>query len=159
MKSPKAKIVTPDEATKRLEALCVKSEHCTYELRQKLWKWNISPPDADRIMKHLTSKRFVDDMRFAKSYIHDKVSFDRWGPKKIKVGLMSKRIDRDVINECLRDLDPDVLEKNLYSLLLSKASKMTDAKTYEGRTKLFRYGVSRGYDSEMISRILRTSFV
>ena len=37
----------------RLQALCAKSEHCEYELREKMRRWEIPSEKADKIIEKL----------------------------------------------------------------------------------------------------------
>ena len=151
--------LTPKEAQIKLETLCAKGEHCTFELRQKLWKWKISSLETDKIINNLIKAHFVDDVRYARSYINDKVRFSRWGLRKISVALVAKHIDRDIIHDLLKDVDKQLLEDNLIYILSVKARSISEVNTYDGRTKLFRYGISRGYHPELVSKIIRSHFI
>lgn len=147
--------VTPQEALMRLEALCAKSEQCTLDLRQKLYKWEISSGDCEKIIKKLIEERFVDDARFAVAYCRDKYRFNRWGRMKIMYGLRAKQISSNDIKEALNAIDEKEYEQILVSVIKSKAQTIKDVDTYEGRTRLFRSVASRGYESALIAKIIR----
>lgn len=147
--------VTPQEALMRLEALCAKSEQCTFDLRQKLYKWEISSGDCEKIIKKLREERFVDDARFAVAYCRDKYRFNRWGRMKIVYGLRAKQISSNDIKEALNAIDEKEYEQILVSVIKSKAQTIKDVDTYEGRTRLFRSVASRGYESALIAKIIR----
>lgn len=151
--------ITAEEALVRLEALCARSERCTDELRRKLWQWKIAPSDADRIIESLTSRRFVDDERFARAFIKDKINFARWGQRKIAAALAVKRIPSSTVRRLLDEADPEKIGENLLHVLNAKARGIENVRTYEGRTALFRYAVSRGYLPADISSAIRTHFV
>lgn len=153
------KRITAQQALERLETLCAKGERCTYELRQKLWNWQISGHAADDIINKLISAKFVDDTRFAKAYINDKVRFARWGQRKIALGLAQKRIDAGTVRQLLSEIDATVVEQNLLELLNTKARTIQDPRTYEGRTKLYRYALSRGYYPDVVSHVIKIHFV
>lgn len=149
------KPLTPENALMRLEALCVRSEHCEYEMRVKLRTWGISDSDSAKILKSLRDNRFVDDARFARSFVSDKYRFAGHGRAKIRLALIAKRIDRDLIDDALAEIDKDVYEEKLRHLLSLKLARTPDADTFEGRTKVYRFGISRGFESELVSRTLR----
>lgn len=156
MTTPKRKKnITPQDALMRLETLCVQSEQCTFDLRQKLYRWEISPSDNERIIRQLIETRFVDDARFAVAYCRDKYRFNRWGRMKIVYGLRAKRISTRDIQEALKAIDEKEYEDILVSVVKSKALSIKDVDTYEGRTRLFRSVVSRGYESELIAKIIK----
>lgn len=158
-KSKGRKIVTVEQALVRLETMCARAEHCTQELRDKLWLWQIPHDEAERIIESLISRRFVDNDRFTRSFVNDKVKFAHWGPRKIAAALAVKRISRETVNACLDEIDREDLENNLMDLLEIKARQISDVRTYDGRTKLYRYGISRGYDPEMVGRVIRRKFI
>ncbi len=159
MKVLKPKTITAEQALTRLESLCARGEHSTGELREKLRRWSIDPSSTDQIIDSLTKRRFVDDRRFAKAYVNDKLRFARWGRRKIAVGLSAKGIPADVYRNILTEIDTEEYESILSDLLISKSRSIAEPKTYEGRTKLYRFGLSRGYESETVSRLIKRLFV
>lgn len=154
--SNKQRAVTPEKAAERLEALCVKAERCSWELRQKLYNWQIPEARAEEIMRSLTSRRFVDDARFARSIVHDKVNFERRGRLYLRQYLRLKRIGDTDIENALAEIDEDVYLENLMLTLKARLRLQPDlADTFEGRTKLFRHAVSRGYEPALVSSRLK----
>ena len=149
------KKMTAEAAKLRLEALCAQSEQCSMDLRQKLYRWEISASDSEKILKHLTDLRFVDDARFAVAYCRDKCRFNHWGKIKIAYGLRSKHISSQHIQEALNAIDEDEYLQILENVVRVKAKSIKDVDTYEGRTKLFRYVASRGFEIGLISDIIK----
>ena len=158
-KARKDKPVEPARALLRLEELCAKAERCKFELRQKLYRWHVSPSDSDTIINSLIHRRFLDDERFARAFVKDKVMFGRWGRRKIQLALMSKRISSDTIRNAIEEIDEDVYMDNLREILIAKARSIDEPNTYDGRTKLFRFGASRGYEPELVARTIREEFI
>ncbi len=154
----KPRQLTPENALIRLEALCARSEHCTYEMRTKLRTWGIAPDRAEKIVESLVEGRFVDDARFARSFVNDKFRFAGHGRMKIRLALAAKRIDRDIIAEALSEIDPEEYASRLREILSAKARRIDDIDTYEGRTRLFRFGVSRGFESDAVATAIREMF-
>lgn len=146
---------TPEQMLVRLETLCSRSEQCEYELREKMRRKGLAPADIESVLESLRSRRYVDDMRFAHAYVRDKYRFSAWGRRKIELGLRAKRIDAAIIREALSEIESEVYAENLRHILLRKVASSSDAGTYEGRTKVFRHAVSRGYEPDMVSTELR----
>lgn len=149
------KIVTPQNALIRLEELCSRSEQCTGEARKKLFNWGISANDSDKIIKSLIERRFIDDRRFCSAFVRDKLMFSHWGKQKITLSLMQKQVDRDIISEGLEQIDEKVYSDILKKIVLAKARTIKDADTYDGRTRLFRFAVSRGFEPSLVSQVIR----
>ena len=48
-------------------------------------------PDIESILKHLVKEGYVDEGRYARALVHDKVRFAKWGRVKIAQALWQKR--------------------------------------------------------------------
>lgn len=139
-----------------MEALCARSEQCSYDIMTKLLRTGLSRDDIDRVMQSLTDKRFVDDVRFAAAYVRDKYRFARWGRRKIAMALRAKRIDSGTVGRALDEaVDQDEYVAVLRDLMRAKARTITEGNSYEGRTKLFRFAASRGYETDLIVRQIK----
>lgn len=156
MRQRRVEPLTPDEAQARLEDMCAASERCTSEMLAKLRRWGIGASEARRIIDDLTTNRFIDDERFARAFVMDKYRVARWGRIKIRAALYAKRLPQWLIDEALTEIDDALYAANLMHLLrLKRRSLGEDASTYEGRTKLFRYGASRGFELPLIAAAIR----
>lgn len=154
------KIVTPEEALDRLEELCVRGERCEGELRAKLRTWQIASADADSIIGSLRQHRFFDDVRYARAFVADKVRFARWGRLKIRMALRAKHIDEDIAEAAIDAIDEDLYTKALDAVITAAARRIGEdaAHTYEGRTRIFRAAVSRGFESSLAADAIRQRF-
>lgn len=147
--------MTAEKAIVRLEELCARSEQCTSDAMKKLQTWGIGSDDADRIIESLVSHKFIDDRRFCTAYVRDKFNFAKWGKRKIKSSLAMKHLDRQYIAEALEAIDEKDYIECLQNIIIHKAKSIPDADSYEGRTRLFRFAVSRGFEPDLIASILR----
>ncbi len=147
---------TAAQALQRLQTMCAKAEHCRWELKRKLRLWNIGADDAEAIMDSLTKTRFVDDTRFAKAFARDKFIFSSWGRRKIEAALRQRQIDAVTIAAAMEQIDPDEYEAAARRLIERHAGTMADADSYDGRTRLFRFAAARGFEPELVARIIRS---
>ena len=152
----KRKPLTVENATVRIETLCARSEQCTSEVVQKLRQWGIADADVRRIVSSLCERRFVDDARYAEAFVRDKVLFNRWGRIKIRQALKLKRVADDYIDDAMALVDENEYHRSLLTVLQSKARMMDDSRSYEGRNKLLRFGVSRGFEPAMVIKMIRS---
>ena len=153
----RSKTIDPETAASRLEALCARSEQCTFDLLRKLSSWKVPSAEAARIVQSLESQGYVDDARFARAYVRDKYRFARWGVYKIRIQLQARRISAADISEALGEIDPDEYYSLLLSVLRAKVRTLSsaDISDPETRLKLMRFGVSRGYETSLVGRALR----
>lgn len=148
------KPISPEQARLRMAGLCASSEHCEYEIREKLRKMKISSAQAEEIIDFLLSNKFIDNARFARSYTNDKLHFSFWGRNKIRMGLAQKRIPRSIIAESLENIDEDEYQDIALRVALSK-SKNIDLSDRKSRESLYRHLLSRGFESSLTSKVIR----
>jgi len=144
-----------EDAISRLEAACARAERSSREVLDKLWQWGIEGEQADRIVEDLKARRFVDDARYARAFVNDKVKFARWGRHKVVAALYRKRIDAEIIDEALESIDEDVYRSNLEHIIKHKAATIPDLQSREGRAKLIRHAISNGYETSMVLDTIR----
>ncbi|MCD7968994.1 MAG: RecX family transcriptional regulator [Alistipes sp.] len=146
-----AKAKTAAQALSALMRLCSRSEKSTGDAIRLMARWGVPDHERASVLKQLTDSRFIDDRRFAESYVRDKVNFSGWGPYKISRGLSAKGIPREIITEVtvsLSSLDGKV--NRLYSLLEKKMRRTSYKDVYDLKGKLVRYAASQGYGYEEV---------
>lgn len=147
--------MSAEMALERLEAQCAMSEYCTHEIREKLFKWGVATNVREQILEKLVESRFVDDRRYARAYVRDKAVYGKWGRKKIALGLASKRIERDIADEALEEIDEERYYDNLCAILSDKLRTVKAETDYELKSKLYQRGLQCGYESAVVSRAVK----
>lgn len=148
------KQITKKEALLRLSALCSQTEHCTYEMEEKLRGWGMSEEDNACIMEYLVSHKFVDDERFAHAFAMDKIRYNKWGRRKVEQALWAKRINEDIRRTVLDDISDEEYLNVLQPLLKSKRKSTKASSDYELNSKLIRFAMGRGFTIDLIRRCL-----
>lgn len=150
------KVISPKQALARLQDLCARSEQCSADMSGKLYTWGIPSAVAARIIDLLKRDKFVDDSRFAAAFVRDKYRFSGWGRLKIARHLAAKRICSDDIDAAMTEIDPEEYSAIALKALRAKARTLKEGNTFEGRTKLFRFAVARGYEVPIVSSIIKS---
>ena len=147
---------SPDfrDALRRAAALCSRQEQCTGQIREKLRSWNVEPALAERVIGSLQEEKFLDDRRYARFYVRDKFKLNRWGKIKITAMLRQKGIAEDLIREELDQINDEDYVQTCADLIQSKAATLHETNQFNRKGKLFRYAASRGFESDLIHRIL-----
>ena len=143
------KQIDKEKALERLMSLCSRGEQCEWDLVRKLINWGISRGDQTEIIEYLKENNYLDNERFARSYANDKARFSSWGPYKIRLELMKKRISGPVIKDAVEAVDHSVWKEGLLKNAESKSRNLdlSGEEGYENRQKLFRYLISRGFST------------
>lgn len=143
------------KAYSRLADRCALSEMCTGEALEKLRLWGIGRHEASKIVQRLVNERFIDDERFARVWVRDRLHNARWGAVKIRQSLRLKRLDYEVIEAAMEsEMNQEVYFSNLAAALRSKGRSLPSPLTYTDRMKLMRFAVGRGYEPGLVSEMI-----
>ena len=145
---------TEQEAYLQLTALCAQAEHCQQEMRDKMKRWDIDPAVQDRIITRLVKERYVDDERYARAFVKDKIRYNKWGRRKVQQGLWLKHIDADIQERVLSEVDDSEYLSVLRPLLKQKAKGIRAENDYERNQKLVRFALGRGFTFDIIRQCL-----
>lgn len=148
------KEVTEQEAFLRLAAQCAQAEHCQQEMIDKMRRWGMSDEAQAKVMARLVGERYVDDERFARAFVKDKVKYNKWGRRKVEQALRQKHIDKDIQERVLGEVSTDDYVSVLRPLLQQKRKTVRAASPYEQKQKLIRFAMSRGFGFDIIRECL-----
>lgn len=148
------KEMTEQEAYLQLAALCAQAEHCGQEMRDKMRRWGMDSSVQDRVIARLTQERFIDEERYARAFVSDKIRYNKWGRRKIQQALWQKRIDADVQKRVLSEVEEQEYLDVLRPLLKQRRKTIKAQTDYELNQKLFRFALGRGFDFSVIRQCL-----
>jgi len=151
---PSGEQIEYNVALKRAAALCSKQEQCSHHIREKLKTWNVSDDDAEKIIELLKKEKFLDDQRYAIFYVRDKFRFNGWGKIKMAVMLRQKGIPEVTINEALDQIDQEQYFQLCQRLISEKSATLRETNLFKRKGKLYRFAAQRGFESDLIHRIL-----
>ena len=148
------KDMTEQEAYMQLAALCAQAEHCQQEMRDKMRRWELDESVQNRIIDRLIKERYVDDERYARAFVKDKIRYNKWGRRKVQQALWQKRIDADIQQRVLDEIDEKEYLDVLRPLLKQKRKSIRAANDYELNQKLARFALSRGFTFDLIRQCM-----
>ena len=153
-KESAGKPMTEEQALARLTALCASAEHCTGEMIDKMTKWEIPEEVQARIMEHLVSNKYVDDERYCRAFVHDKMEYNHWGRRKIEQALYVKHVDKAIQTKVLDEIPDSDFISILRPLLDQKRRQTRADNDYEMNIKLMRFAASRGFTIDQIRQCI-----
>ena len=148
------KDMTEQEAYLQLAALCAQAEHCQQEMRDKMRRWELDETVQNRIIDRLIKERYVDDERYARAFVKDKIRYNKWGRRKVQQALWQKHIDAEIQQRVLDEIDEKEYLDILRPLLKQKRKNIRAASDYELNQKLARFALSRGFTFDLIRQCL-----
>ena len=151
------KDITEQEAYLQLAALCAQAEHCEQEMRDKMRRWELDAAVQDRIITRLTTERYIDNERYARAFVKDKIHYNKWGRRKVQQALWQKHIDNDIQQRVLDEIDEKTYLDVLRPLLKQKRKSIKAASDYEQNLKLVRFVLGRGFGFDIIRQCLNVN--
>ena len=148
------KEMTEQEAYLQLATLCAQAEHCEQEMRDKMKRWEIDETAQNRIIDRLVKERYIDNERYARAFVKDKIRYNKWGRRKVQQTLWMKRIDNDIQQRVLDEIDEKEYLDVLRPLLKQKRKSTKAANDYELNQKLVRFALGRGFTFDIIRQCL-----
>jgi regulatory protein len=135
-------------------ALCSRREYCPEDIRLKLQSWGLGENDTCRIIEILIKENFLNENRFAEAFVKDKFNYNKWGKVKIAAHLKMKKIPSGIIRSALDCIDDEIYKKTLNDLIVSHRRSVKSKNQYDLKGKLLRFGLSKGFESELLYNII-----
>ena len=154
MNNPK-KPLTPAQALNRASALCARCEQAPADIRSKLHDWGLSATDAAQVLRELTEQGFLNEQRFARSFVTDKFAFNGWGRIKIAYQLRQKQIPTHIIDEAMLAIDDERYRERLVELLHAKWRTVKDREPRAAWAAMMRFAASRGFETTIASECVK----
>lgn len=135
---------------------CAQRECCRQDIKKKWMEGGLDDATCERLLDRLEDEGFIDEARYARAYVHDKLEYDHWGRLKMTQGLRLKGISRRTIDEAMDEvIDGDHYREILRGVLERKFNTLNfDAdnreESYKALQKLVRHAASRGFEPELI---------
>lgn len=150
-----SKPLTPDQVLDKMAKYCAYQERCIKDVVEKLKTFDLPENEREDILNYLIDNRFVNNERFAMSFVKGKVNQSGWGLNKIRFHLMQKGIDKALIDETLQTFDDEAYRQRLMEVLQAKAKTVKAASDFEKKRKLAAFAMQRGFEASLVWEVLK----
>ncbi|MBL7899399.1 MAG: RecX family transcriptional regulator [Crocinitomicaceae bacterium] len=144
------------EAKPKIESYCAYQERCDFEVRQKLYSWNLSAEDVNALIAHLITQNYLNEERFAQAYVSGKFRIKKWGRIKILRELKLRKISNYSIQKAFEQIEDEEYLQTMRQLLESKSKTTKGKNQWDKQNKLKRYLASKGYETELIFELFKS---
>ena len=148
------KPLSKEKALAKLAALCAKAEYCTGDMEDKMRRWGLSSDDIKENITYLVDNKYIDNARYCKAFVNDKIAYNHWGRRKIEQALWMKRVPENVSTPILDTVPEEDYIRVLKPLLASKAASVKAESDYERQMKLMKFALGRGFSIDEIKQCL-----
>ena len=119
------------------------------QLVDYLYKNKIQRDTIDLVLPILEEKKYLNDEDYARRYLSDALNIKKYGKIKTRYMLMSKGIDKKIIEKVMEDYDYELEYMNALELIEKRISKdETDPKIINSAKN---YLQGRGFEFEIIN--------
>lgn len=144
------KTYTVEEAKRTLENYCAYQERCHKEVAQKLRDMRMIPEAIDIVVVHLLEQNFLNETRFAKTYVRGKFRVKKWGRKRLEIELKKREISTFNIKEAFKEISESDYVKTFHELAEKKAATIKETNSFKKKKKLADYLLYRGWESYLV---------
>lgn len=146
---------TDTDLLQKAAAYCAYRERTIAEVTDKLRTLGATDLQKEKIIARLIAEKYIDESRFAASFVRGKFNVNKWGRLKIKSELNLKGIDRKQVEIALQEINEQDYLSTLKKLIEKKTKELKGEAPAKAKAKLMRFAYSKGYEPAIISKMLK----
>jgi len=150
MKDNDSKIYDLNEARDKISAYCAYRDRSQVEVREKLESYGLIPEAVDQIITELIQDKFLDEERFARSFVRGKFNIKKWGRLKISQALYPHQLSDYVKRKAFSEINEEQYLLTLAEVVSKKKKSARAPSLFQKRGKLAQYAISRGFEPELV---------
>ena len=148
------KVFTVDEIKRKLEQYCVYQDRCHKEVEQKMREFSLIPEAREMILLSLMQDNFLNEERFAKSFARGKFRIKNWGKQRIVRELKFRDISAYNIKTALKEIDEQEYLNTIYRITENRNEVIKEPNPYKKKKKLIDFLMRKGFESELIYKVV-----
>ena len=125
------------------------------ELRLKMKNKGFEPQLIDNAISTLKERKYLDDERYCEMFINDKINISKHGVRKIKEALYYKVIDKEIIEEKIKNISAESEEERAFILWEKKLLNIKENDNRKKMAKLSNYLIGKGFEYETVNKTVR----
>lgn len=149
--------MTETEMLQKVAAYCSAAERCRQDAEKKIVAAGFSREVVDRILDRMEKENFIDETRFCRSFVNDRLRFNKWGRVRLGYELRMRNIPEDTITGALDEIDETLYLDILRTILNDKRRTVKANDRWDMFHKLLRFAAGRGFENELVMKCLRES--
>ncbi|MEX2567625.1 MAG: regulatory protein RecX [Cyclobacteriaceae bacterium] len=150
---PKKKLGFP-AVLKRIASYCAYQERCLSEVKDKLEDYHLSLEESEKIISKLVKENFINEERFAASFVSGRFLIKKWGKVRIRQELKMRSVPNELINMALNQIDDEAYQEILKALAQRKWMLTRENDLLKKKVKVQRFLLFRGFEPELIIHTL-----
>ena len=144
------KSYTVDEALQKLMHFCAYRDRSQKEVEDKLDSLRMIPEAKEKIIIKLMDDGFLNEERFARSFVRGKFRIKKWGRIKITQELKKRGISSPIIKLGLSEINEMDYLKSLYEIAEKKLERIDEPNAFKKKGKLADHLLRKGYETSLV---------
>jgi len=133
-----------------MEQYCAYRDRCTSEVHRRLRDFDLSTEQQETILAELEGLGYLDDARFAASFVRGKFRIKKWGRMKIRAALLALHIPAEFIQRALDQIEDEEYHVVMSELAEKKHRDLGGTTDWKRQQQLVRYLLQRGFESDLV---------
>ncbi len=150
-----SKPLTFEQARQKALRYCAYQERSHQEVKNKLYEFGLRTSDVDELLSYLITEGFLNEERYAKLFAGGKFRVKHWGRIKIVHALERKGLSKKCISIGLKEIDEDDYQKTLEKLIASKIEELDGEDKFILRDKASKFVIQKGFEPELVWKMLK----
>lgn len=138
------------DVIKKMEYYCAYQERCHFEIYEKSKTYSLTQNERDELIVYLIEHNFLNEERFAKSFVRGKHEYKKWGKIRLVNELKSRKISSTLIQIGLKELDEDKYLGTFNRLAEKIWESTTEKNTLKKRKKCCDFLLRKGFESDLV---------
>jgi regulatory protein len=139
-----------NEIRTKMEYYCAYQERCYKEVEEKLYSFSRNQSEKDEILTYLIENNFINEERFAQSFVRGKHNYKFWGKNRIVNELKFRNISSRNIQTALKEIPETVYIENFHKLAEKNWESITAPKGPKKNKKFVDFLLRKGYETNLI---------
>ena len=139
-----------------MQRYCAYQDRCHQEVRKKLLDLGVYGDDLEEIISELVLENFLNEERYARSFVRGKFRMKQWGRNRILQELKLRKISDYCIRKGMTEIEEDEYLATIEKVLEKKAQLLKTGTSYERRNKLYQYALRRGFEKDLCLPIIKS---
>ena len=141
---------TFEEIKHKLEYYCSYQDRCHKEVEQKLNSFTLITALKEKVIVHLIENNFINEERFAKSFVRGKHNYKGWGKNRIVNELKFRNISSRIIETALKEIPEATYLENFHALAEKNWEIIKEPKGQKRNKKFVDFLLRKGYETSLI---------
>ncbi|WP_338375881.1 regulatory protein RecX [uncultured Flavobacterium sp.] len=115
-----------------------------------MFSFNLSSQEKEEIMVYLIDNKFLNEERFAQSFVRGKHNYKKWGKVRIINELKARNISSTIIKIALKEINDSLYFETFDDIAEKHWETILEKNLMKKRKKFCDYFIRKGWENDLI---------